>query len=528
MGFRADNRVEIDMAKVLVIGGAGYVGGSTAAFLIDQGHNVWVLDDLSTGNRDFVLGEGFTHCQLGDQNRVRELLSTQKFDCIFHFAAKSLVSESIQKRDEYFENNVIQTERLLEVLAESSHLGHKKIIFSSSCAVYGDPGTPEIDESCAKKPLNPYGETKLAAERLLERFARDHGVQAIALRYFNAAGADPQLRTGELHHPETHLLPRIVKACLEKTPIYVYGTDYPTDDGTCVRDYIHVWDLARAHESAMKRLLTLQSSNQGRFEAYNLGSQNGFSVREVIDGCFLVSGHQTQVIEKPRRAGDSPMLVADSMLAQKVLGFTTEKSFEDVIHDGFRWEEKKKSFSRRAVFLDRDGTLNEDPGYLNDPEKLKLFPQVEESLRKLKNAGFLLVVISNQSGVGRGLIDPEMLPKIHDRLNHLLAPFCAMIDHFKLCVHRPEDDCDCRKPKPKLIEDAAKELGVDIKRSYMVGDKISDVDAGRNAGCKGTVLVCTGWGEQAVKQLKNGQADFVGAKLSEVADWILSQETSDR
>src|SRR5262249_25135776 len=149
------------------------------------------------------------------------------------------------------------------------------------------------DESFAKKPINPYGESKLAAERLLERYAHEKGLQAVALRYFNAAGADPKLRTGEWHHPETHLLPRVLKSCLDGTPIEVYGTDYPSEDGTCVRDYIHVWDLARAHEAAMKRLIQFgmpQPGAPGRFEAYNLGSENGFSVREVIEGCFLVTG----------------------------------------------------------------------------------------------------------------------------------------------------------------------------------------------------------------------------------------------
>jgi len=515
------------MARVLIIGGAGYVGGSTTLYLRDQGHQPWVLDDLSTGLYTIPEGVGFTHCQMGDSARVRELLARERFDCVMHFAAKSLVSESVEKRDEYFENNVIQTERLVEALIGSQHPGHRKILFSSSCAVYGDPKTPVIDESCAKKPLSPYGETKLAVEKLLERYAWDHGVQSIALRYFNAVGADPKLRIGENHHPETHLLPRILKACLNQTPIELYGTDYPTEDGTAIRDYIHVWDLARAHEAAMLKLLRLPAglkSDQGRFEAYNLGSENGFSVREVIEGCFMLSGKKTQVIEKPRRAGDPAVLVADTMLARKVLGFEIKHSLEDAIRDSLGWEMKKLEAMRKAVFLDRDGTLNEDPGYLNDPEKVKLLPGVEESLSKLKEAGFLLIVISNQSGVGRGLIEPLILPKIHDRLNRLLAPSGAMIDHFESCLHRPEEDCDCRKPKPKLIRDAARELSVDISRSYMVGDKISDVDAGRNAGCKKTILVCTGWGDQAVKQLKSGQADFVGAKLSEVANWILSQE----
>jgi UDP-glucose-4-epimerase GalE len=512
------------MAKVLVIGGAGYVGSSATLFLNDQGHETWVLDDLSTGNRDAVFGRGFTHAQFGNQDALRKLLAQHKFDCVMHFGARSLVSESVHKRDEYFENNVVQTERLIEALLESSHPSHKKIIFSSSCAVYGDPQTILIDESCAKKPLSPYGESKLAAEKLLERYAHDRGLQVVALRYFNACGADPKLRTGEWHSPETHLLPRITQACLKGTPIEVYGTNYDTEDGTAVRDYVHVMDLARAHESAMLKLMKLPEGPKGRFEAYNLGSQNGFSVQEMIDGCFLISGKKTEVLKKNRRPGDAPILVADSQLAQKVLGFQIHYSLEDIIKTGFEWEKKKASVQRKAVFLDRDGTLNEDPGYLNDPEKLVLLEGVEASLKRLKEAGFKLIVTSNQSGVGRGLIPPTMLPKIHDRLNELLRPEGAIIDHFELCLHRPEEDCECRKPKAKLIVDGAHELGVDVSRSYMVGDKLTDVDSGKNAGCKASILVCTGSGAQAVKAMKADQSDFVGANLTEVADWILAQE----
>ena len=198
------------MAKVLVIGGAGYVGSAATLFLNDQGHETWVLDDLSTGNREAVFSRGFIHAHLVIRTPSEQLLAAHQFDCVMHFGARSLVSESVYKRDEYFENNVVQTERLIEVLLESDHPGHKKIIFSSSCAVYGDPKTLLIDESCAKKPLSPYGESKLAAEKMLERYAHDQGFQAVALRYFNAAGADPKLRAGEWHHPETHLLPRVI------------------------------------------------------------------------------------------------------------------------------------------------------------------------------------------------------------------------------------------------------------------------------------------------------------------------------
>jgi UDP-glucose-4-epimerase GalE len=509
------------MTKVLVIGGAGFLGSATTAYLLDQGYEPWVLDDLSTGRRECVLSTRFSHFQIGNQLELRKLLTEQEFDCVMHFAGRRPMGEGPEVRDECFENNVMQMERLLETLVQ---MGRLRIVFSSSCAVYGDPGAPAIDESCAKKPLDPYGESILAAERLLERFAREHGLQAIALRCFNAAGADPKLRVGEWHDPEEHLLPRVMRGCLQRTPIEIYGTDYPTDDGTCVRDFIHVWDVARAHEAAMTRLLKMPSG-KGRFEAYNLGSENGFSVREVVEGCFLVSGVRTSVVEKPRRAGDPAARVADCQLARKVLGFQVHHSLEDVMRDTFAWEKKKQSLSRKAIFLDRDGTLNEDPGYLSDPELLKLFPDVSESLARLKRAGFVLVVTSNQSGVARGLIAPGILPKIHNRLNSLLRPAGGAIDHFELCLHHPDENCECRKPKPKLIRDAAQELGIDVQQSYMIGDKLSDMGAGRAAGCKASVLVRTGEGEKAFNQLKPGDTDFAGATLTEAVEWILNQES---
>jgi UDP-glucose 4-epimerase len=508
------------MARVLVVGGAGYVGSAMVAHLLDQAHEPWVLDDLSTGFKNLVLCPGFTHAQAGNTEAVKKLLAEQKFDCVMHFAARSLVGESFNKADEYYENNVLQTQRLVEAMLESGHPCHRRLIFSSTCAVYGDPRTDRIDESCAKKPINPYGESKLAAEQWLERMTREQGLQAIALRYFNAAGADPKLRTGEWRSSETHLIPRVLKACHEGGEVEIFGTDYSTEDGTCLRDYIHIMDLARAHIAAMARLIGLKG---GKFEAYNLGCENGFSVREVVEGCQLITGKTVTVLERGRRAGDPEVLVADSQLAQKVLGFRVEHSLEDIIRDAYRWEEKKSKLRRRAVFLDRDGTLNEDPGYLSHPDQLKLLPGVPEAVAALKRAGYLPVVISNQSGVNRGLIMPEDLPRIHDRLNSLLRSEGAVVQEFYLCFHKPEEGCDCRKPQPGLILAASKELGLDLAKSYMIGDKISDVEVGINAGLRGSLLLRTGEGRKAEAELKPGQASFIANSLTEAVDWIQAQ-----
>jgi UDP-glucose-4-epimerase GalE len=511
------------MANVLVVGGAGYVGSVTCTWLLDAGHRVWVLDDLSTGHSELVFGSGFTCGQAGDVQLVTELLSQQKFDCVMHFAAKSLVGESVQKPQEYFENNVTQTQTLLGLLLQ---FGVRNFIFSSTCAIFGDPGESRVHEHLPMAPLNPYGQTKLEVERHLDFLGREKGLRSIALRYFNAAGADPQLRAGEWHEPESHLIPKVLKAAAQETPIEVYGTDYPTPDGTCVRDYVDVWSLAESHGLAMERLLRLPKDDSGIFEAYNLGSESGYSVRQVIQACEEVSSKKIQVIYRPRRAGDPPRLVADSSLAKKVLGYgKSQRNIKDMISTAWAWEKKRSSSLKKAVFLDRDGTINDDPGYLSHPDQMNLLPKVGEALSQLKAAGYLLVVVSNQSGVSRGLIDIEMMPQIHKKLDQLLAPWGVAIDRYELCFHCPDEQCECRKPKPKLILDAAKILNIDVSRSFMIGDKVSDIDAGRSASCKGSILVRTGDGKHSEKQLEKSQTSFVVVdSLFDAAQWVLSQK----
>jgi UDP-glucose 4-epimerase len=519
------------MAKVLVVGGAGYVGGTACAWLLDRGHEVWILDDFSTGHRQIVdrLGvgsrpiSGFVQARAGDSAVVAPFLERERFDCVMHFAAFASVGESVAQPEKYYENNFVQTRALLEAMLAADI---RRFIFSSTCAVFGDPGpgVERIHESLPKNPINPYGATKLEVERLLEGLARDRGLQAIALRYFNAAGAEPGGRVGEWHEPETHLIPRLLKAALQGEPVEIYGTDYPTPDGTAIRDYVHVWDLAQAHEAAMARLLAHSTDpQQGCFESYNLGSAQGYSVKQMVDACERVIGRKLKRIERPRRAGDPPRLVGDSGLAKGVLGFEPDDSLDRIFASAWKWEQglNEAIGSRRAVFLDRDGTINLDPGYLSHPDQMQLLPGVGPALAKLRAAGFRLVIVSNQSGVGRGIIPRDMLPKIHARMEELLKPHGVRIDFYGLCVHRPEEDCACRKPKPKLITDAARALGVDPKLSYMVGDKHSDLHAGHNAGCRGSILVRTGHGAETEPTLKPGEATFIADGLPGAVDWIL-------
>ncbi|MBC7692366.1 MAG: UDP-glucose 4-epimerase GalE [Methylotenera sp.] len=330
------------MAKVLVVGGAGYVGSACSAWLLDQGHRVWVLDDLSTGHRSALLGEGFTHARAGDSAAVRALFSREKFDCVMHFAARSLVGESVLKPQEYFENNVTQTALLLD---EMIRAGIRRFIFSSTCAIFGNPGNQKISEHLPKAPMSPYGETKLNAEALLADCAKNQGLHAVALRYFNASGAEAQLRVGEKHDPETHLIPNVLKAVLEDRPVSVFGNDYPTPDGTCVRDYIYVSDLAAAHEAAMKRILArpAQDPKNGLFEVFNLGSESGYSVLEIIQTCEKVTGKKIKITHVERRPGDPPRLVADSALARRELGFKVRAdSLNQIISTAWDWEQKKK------------------------------------------------------------------------------------------------------------------------------------------------------------------------------------------
>lgn len=509
------------MASVLVVGGAGYVGSSVAAHLHDQGDQVWVLDDLSTGHRSLVLDSvrsagRFIESRAGDRSVIESLLRSEKFDAVFHFAAKSLVGESVTHPDLYWENNVGQTKALLDAMVAS---GVKRLIFSSTAAVYGDPGDLEISEELPENPINPYGETKLAAERVLSQYGDDHGLRSIALRYFNAAGAESRLRVGEHHEPETHLIPNLLAAALADHPISVFGSDYDTRDGTCLRDYVHVEDLAAAHAAAFRRMMQEGSASKG-FEAFNLGSESGFTVKEVITAAEKITGKKIQRNFLPRRPGDPAKLVAVATKARHSLGFKPrDNAMDSILRTALQWEVKKRA-PKKAIFLDRDGTLNPDPGYISDVDKFELFPGVVEALRELQTAGFLLVVISNQSGIARGKITHDQLHRIHEKLDRLLAMHGIHIHHYALCLHHPEENCECRKPKPKLILETAARYSIDLSRSFMIGDKLSDVEAGRNAQLAGSFMVGTGHG--AVEEKSLGDSNTVFFKtLGEVVAQIV-------
>jgi UDP-glucose 4-epimerase len=510
-------------SRLLVIGGAGYVGSAVAAYLLDRGHEVWVLDDLSTGHRSLVLTEvlaagRFVEARAGDRDVVEALLSLNRFDAVLHFAAKSLVGESVRMPEVYRENNVEQTRALLDAMVATKT---RNFVFSSTAAVYGDPGDRILDEECPKEPVNPYGETKLEVERMLADYARDSGIHSVALRYFNAAGADSKLRVGECHEPETHLVPNLLSAALESSAIPVFGGDYPTPDGTCVRDYIHVEDLAQAHEAAVRRLVTRDAAASATFEAFNLGSERGFSVREVIEEAERTLGLKIQRRIEPRRAGDPARLVAVSERARLELGFSSRPdSLPTILQTAFAWESARRA-RKKAIFLDRDGTLNSDPGYIKDPGVFELYPGVPAALKRLQDAGYLLVVVSNQSGVGRGMIRPRELRSVHEKLDRLLAAEGVRIHHYALCFHRPEENCDCRKPKPKLILDSAERYSIDLDRSYMVGDKDIDLECGRAAGVHGSYLVETGYGsEETIREAK--REGVLVHDLAEFADRVLS------
>ena len=317
--------------KLLVTGGAGYIGSVVTLQLLEAGHDVTVLDNLSKGHEEAIPRDAwFVKADLLDAERLAEVFA-EGFDGILHFAALSLVGESVEQPGRYYRANVAGTLNLLDAMRVA---GVPRLVFSSTAAVYGEPEGVPIPETAPARPTNPYGGSKLAADQLIGFFAGAHGLSATSLRYFNVAGASGPF--GEDHEPETHLIPLVLKAALgERENVKVFGTDYPTDDGTAVRDYIHVEDLGRAH------LLALEAAGEakpGEHRVYNLGNGAGFSVREVVEVARRVSGRPIEAVEAPRRAGDPPVLVASSALIREELGWTPKKpSLEAMISDAWSW-----------------------------------------------------------------------------------------------------------------------------------------------------------------------------------------------
>jgi UDP-glucose 4-epimerase len=323
------------VTTVLVTGGAGFIGSHMVKALLEARFSVITLDDLSGGHRDAVVGGDFVRGDIGDSQLVEQLLGDRRVAAVIHFASFIQVGESVNEPGKYYGNNLGKTIRLLDAMKSC---GVNRFIFSSSAAVYGEPEAVPIPEEHPKAPLNPYGRSKWMVEQILGDLDRAWGLKSVSLRYFNAAGADPDARLGERHEPETHLIPLVLQAAAGMRPdIKVFGTDYDTPDGTCIRDYVHITDLCQAHGLALGHLL-----DGGDSAAYNLGNGNGFSVQEVIATAERITGRRIPVTAAPRREGDPARLVADSSRVRAQLGWQPRFAGLDVIvGHAWAWEMKR-------------------------------------------------------------------------------------------------------------------------------------------------------------------------------------------
>jgi UDP-glucose-4-epimerase GalE len=325
---------------ILVVGGAGYIGSHAARALRRSGYEVVIYDNLSTGFRRLAQGFELVEGDIADEARLRPALA--RVDAVMHFAAHAYVGESVADPRKYFGNNVAGALRLLNSALDA---GIRRFVFSSSCAVYGVPGQIPITEETPREPVNPYGTSKLFFENALEAYGRAYGLRSVSLRYFNAAGADDDGKIGEMHDPETHLIPLALAASAANAPaLQIYGSDYPTSDGTCVRDYIHVNDLADAHVRALQYLEThhLEKSRDenGGSLAINLGTGRGHSVLEIIQAAESATGRQVRRAIGPRRPGDPPILMADAAKAQRVLGWRAQRNLADIMASAWAWMQK--------------------------------------------------------------------------------------------------------------------------------------------------------------------------------------------
>jgi UDP-glucose-4-epimerase GalE len=329
------------MSRILVTGGAGYVGSHCCKALAEAGYEPIVFDNLSMGHDSAVRWGPLIRGDMRDADALRSAIEETKPEAVLHFAALALVGESTAHPERYYAVNVGGTLNLLEAMRLS---GVQRIVFSSTCAVYGEPERVPITEDLPRRPINPYGESKLACEWMMDDFDRAHSIRSVRLRYFNAAGADPAAEIGEWHEPETHLIPLVIDTALGlHREVSIFGTDYPSADGTAVRDYIHVVDLAAAHVAALRHLV-----EGGASAAVNLGTGRGASVREVIDAVEVVAGRRVTVKEAPRRAGDPPVLVADPSRAEALLKWRAKADLTKIVEDAWRWHKKRIDQSNRA------------------------------------------------------------------------------------------------------------------------------------------------------------------------------------
>ena len=316
---------------ILVTGGAGYIGSHMVIALAEAGHRVTVVDDLSTGHRELVQNAALHIFSVGDAEKLNDLFEKNQFDAVMHFASFIAVGESVENPAKYYQNNVANTLVLLNAMIKHQV---KHFIFSSTAAIFGNPIYTPIDLKHPKNPINPYGHSKQMLETILKDYDEAYGLKSVCLRYFNAAGSDPKLRTGECHEPETHLIPLVLEVAAKKRDhIKVYGRDYETPDKTCVRDYIHVVDLCSAHLLALN---FLKKENQSA--AFNLGNGRGYSVQAVIDAAEKVTQEKIKIIDAPRRAGDPAILIADASEAKRILGWELQyPEIETIITHVWAW-----------------------------------------------------------------------------------------------------------------------------------------------------------------------------------------------
>jgi UDP-glucose 4-epimerase len=316
--------------NILVIGGAGYIGSHMVRYLLKHGHEPWVCDNLVTGHRAAVPADRLIEGDLGDRDLMESVLRDKQIDAVMHFAAFALVGESVNEPAKYYQNNVVATCHLLEAMRKADV---KHIVFSSTCATYGTPDRVPISESESQEPINPYGFTKLVVERALEDYSHAYDFRFAALRYFNAAGASPDGDIGEDHDPESHLIPLVLQVALgQREHITIFGDDYATNDGTCIRDYVHIDDLATAHLLALEKLESHKSIK------LNLGTGRGYSVQQVIEACRQITGHEVPTEIGSRRAGDPPALVADASRARELLAWQPQYStIESIVETAWQW-----------------------------------------------------------------------------------------------------------------------------------------------------------------------------------------------
>jgi UDP-glucose 4-epimerase len=321
------------VGEILITGGAGYIGSHIVKRLLEKGIETVVLDNLQTGHRKAVIGGTFIQGDIGDERILRKIFAAHEIDSVIHLAADCLVGDSMKDPLKYFNNNVSKSLNLLGAMLKHNV---NKIVFSSSAAVYGIPPRVPIDEDSPPRPINPYGESKLVLEKILESCKVAYGFQYISLRYFNAAGADPEGLIGEDHDPETHLIPTVLRTLLEKDrKVSIYGTDYETPDGTCIRDYIHIMDIAEAH------ILALEALNAGDgSDIFNLGNGRGFSVKQIIQAASQITGRTIPVVEAEPRPGDPPVLIASSEKIGRKLGWSPKYGkLEEIIDTAWRWHQ---------------------------------------------------------------------------------------------------------------------------------------------------------------------------------------------